>query len=257
MDAAGPEQADKVRELAESCSRQLSSFRNNQLSNDLPCVELLRLALVEHNQQAWEAIYNIYYPLVMRWVCVHPGFRITGEDADYFANQAFSRFWWYGARRARAGCFGKVADYLQYLKRCVGSAIEDELRWIRKDALGGIHRTGDFGESDDAEKAVPDETVLATNEHSTLESDMATNMLFKELWALLYQSLSNEVERIVAECTWQHDLAPRQIYRLYPDRFADESEVSQIRRNIVRRLSRRLMNDTGVKPLRQELENLS
>lgn len=242
--------------LAERCSAQISDFRRDHPSDETPCIELFRLALIEHNQEAWESLYHTYYPLVTRWVSFHPGFRLTGEDVDYFANQAFARFWRYGAQRASAGCFRRIADYLQYLKRCAWSAIEDELRWIRKDALGEIHRTNDS----DASEAVniPEFTLAASDDRGaeSFEQQIGNEASLKKLRRLLCDVLTNEDESLVAEATWQQGLSPRQIHTRYPGRFADESEVSQIRRNILRRLTRRLMNDAGAAELRQELEEL-
>lgn len=244
-----------IQALAERCSAQISDFRRDHPSDETPCIELFRLALVEHNQEAWESLYHTYYPLVTRWVCFHPGFRITGEDVDYFANQAFARFWLYGAQRASAGCFKRIADYLQYLKRCVWSAIEDELRWIRKDALGEVYRTNDS----DASRVVNiPEFNLSTDDRGSgsFEQRIESEASLQKLRRLLWDVLLDENESLVAEAIWQHGLSPQQVHRRYPSRFADEAEVSQIRRNILRRLTRRLMNDAKATELRQELEEL-
>lgn len=251
------EEVSTIQQLAELCSAQVSDFRNNRPCDERPCLELFRLALIERNQEAWDAIYNIHYPQVVRWVHTHPHFRITGEDADYFANQAFSRLWQYGSRHACAGHFNAVADYMQYLKRCTWSAIEDELRRSQKDALWHlveINDSADDGESDGMMGF--DEVALALHDRTSVEVVVESEAILSDLWELLRQTLEGERERIVAEEMWEYGLAPRQIYARHPDRFADENEVSQIRRNIVRRLNRRLNNDAKVGQLRQELEYL-
>ncbi|MCS6848642.1 MAG: hypothetical protein RMN52_13130 [Anaerolineae bacterium] len=251
------EATSTIQQLAKLCSAQVSDFRNNRACDERPCLELFRLALIERNQEAWEAIYNIHYPQVVRWVHTHPHFRITGEDADYFANQAFSRLWQYGTRHACAGHFNAVADYMQYLKRCTWSAIEDELRRSQKDALWHLVELGDSTDDNESDGMMGlDEAALALHNRVSVEAMVENEAILNDLWELLRQTLEGERERIVAEEMWEYGLAPRQIYARHPDRFADENEVSQIRRNIVRRLNRRLTNDAKVGQLRQELEYL-
>ncbi|BCX04015.1 MAG: hypothetical protein KatS3mg053_1953 [Candidatus Roseilinea sp.] len=251
------QEASTIQQLAELCSAQVSDFRNNRPCDERPCLELFRLALIEHNQEAWAAVYNIHYPQVMRWVHTHPHFCITGEDADYFANQAFSRLWQYGSRHACAGHFNAVADYMQYLKRCTWSAIEDELRRSQKDALWHLVEVNDSTEDNESDNVMGfDEAALALHDRVSVEAVVESEVILRALWELLRQTLEGERERIVAEEMWEYGLAPRQIYARHPDRFSDENEVSQIRRNIVRRLNRRLTNDAKVGQLRQELEYL-
>jgi hypothetical protein len=249
-------EANAIQRLAEMCGAQAGEFRgDDHLRDERPCLELLRLALVERNQEAWAAIYKIYYPQVLRWVHAHPHFRITGEDADYFANQAFSRLWQYGERHACAGRFGAVADYMQYLKRCTWSAIEDELRRGRKDALWHLAEMGDSTDDDESERMM-DERVLEMHDHIAVEAIVENTAILNHLWELLDQIIEGERERIVAKEMWEDGLEPRQIRARHPDCFVDENEVSQIRRNIVRRLNRKLVNDARAGLLRQELEHL-
>lgn len=253
-------EADKVQQLIERCSAQVDDFRNNRPSDERPCLELFRLALIEHNQEAWDAIYNIHQAQVTRWVHSHPRFRFTGEDASYFVNQAFCRLWKYGARHAHAGHFNAVADYLQYLKRCTWSAIEDELRRSQKDALWHLVEAAESADANDngfdgAEMGLS-EAAVALHDRASVEKIVEHEMVLSDLRELLRQTLEGERERLVAEEMWEYGLAPRQVYARHPDKFTDENEISQIRRNIVRRLNRRLTNDARSGQLRQELEHL-
>ncbi len=255
--AVTTEEVSSIQQLAELCSAQVSDFRNNRPSDERPCLELFRLALIERNQEAWEAIYHIHFPQVVRWVHNHPHFRITGEDADYFANQAFSRLWQYGTRHACAGHFNAVADYMQYLKRCTWSAIEDELRRSQKDALWHLVEVNDSPDDGESDGMMGfDEVALALHDRTSVEAMVESEVILNDLRELLRQTLEGESERIVAEEMWEYGLAPRQIYARHPDRFSGENEVSQIRRNIVRRLNRRLTNDAKSGQLRRELESL-
>lgn len=250
-------EANAIQRLAELCSAQVSDFREDDRPRDeQPCLELLRLALVERDQEAWDALYKIHYPQVLRWVHTHPHFRVTGEDADYFANQAFSRLWQYGERHASAGRFKTVADYMQYLKRCTWSAIEDELRRSRKDALWHWAEVNDSAVDGENDDMMGLDELAETPDSASVEATVENAAILSDLWALLGQIIEGERERIVTKEMWEEGLEPRQIYARHPDLFMNEDAVSQIRRNIVRRLNRKLINDARAGLLRQELEHL-
>lgn len=250
-------ESSAIQQLAELCSAQAGDFHNDDRSRDeQPCLELLRLALVERDQEAWDALYKMHYPQVLRWVHTHPHFRVTGEDADYFANQAFSRLWQYGERHASAGRFKTVADYMQYLKRCTWSAIEDELRRSRKDALWHWAEVNDSAVDGEDNGVMGLDELAETPDSASVEATVENAAILSDLWELLGQIVEGERERVVAKEMWEEGLEPRQIYTRHPDLFVDEDEVSQIRRNIVRRLDRKLTNDARAGLLRQELEHL-
>lgn len=248
-----------IEQLVNECIIQTNEFHHNRPSDDQPCLELFRRALIEHDQEAWSAIYNLHYNQVMRWVYTHPRFRFTGENANIFANQAFARLWQYGSRHAKEGRFNTVAEYMQYLKRCTWSAIEDELRRSQKDALWYLVELNSPSDgSEPSDEGWDFETLGASllEEDVPMEAVVEREALMQELWELLRQSLVDGRERIVAEEIWEYGLAPRQIYARHPDMFANEGEVGQVRRNILRRLNRRLMNDGQAGMLREEFERL-
>jgi hypothetical protein len=248
---------DEVQRLTERCRAQMDDFHSDRPSDEQPCLELFRLALIEGDQTAWEAIYDLYRTQVMRWVQNHPRFYFTGEEAGYFVNQAFWRLWKYGARHARAGRFGTVADYLQYLKRCAASVITDELRRGRSDALSRLIELAGADDDDSGGPAVPPGQAGALlHDRPPLEEEVEREIVLSDLWALLRQVLDGERERLLAEEIWGYGLSPQQVYALHPDQFADEEEVSQIRRNIVRRLNRQLTNSAQHQRLRDALRHL-
>lgn len=246
-------------QLLSACIIQMNEFHHNRPSDDRPCLELFRRALIEHDQEAWSAIYNLHHDQVMRWVYAHPRFRFTGEDASVFANQAFARLWQYGRRHAEAGRFNAVAEYMQYLKRCTWSAIEDELRRIQKDALWHqveLDSLSDGGELNDEGWDFETLGIWLRGEDVPMEVVVEREAVMQELWELLKRSLVDGREHVVAEEIWEYGLTPRQIYVRYPDMFANEGEVRQVRRNILKRLIRRLMRGGRASILWKELECL-
>jgi hypothetical protein len=72
------------------------------------------------------------------------------------------------------------------------------------------------------------------------------------VWETLAELVQNETEHRVAELTWVYDLKPRQIQAAYPTQFASAAEVSQIKKNILKRLQR---NEILMERLRALLED--
>ena len=101
-----------------------------------------------------------------------------------------------------------------------------------------------------------DELDRETPDSASVEATVENAAILSDLWELLGQIIEGERERIVAKEMWEEGLEPPQIYARHPDLFVDEDEVRQIRRNIVRRLDRKLTNDARAGLLRQELEHL-
>jgi hypothetical protein len=212
-------QQDALAQVIERCRADQSVRRPNSEW----CHKLFSLALAEQNQRAWEAICNEFHSMVEGWVKRYSSFYQTGEEALFFVNGAFSRLWQYASPLARDGKFQKLSDYLQYLKRCVWTSIEDHLRTLSKDALW-------------REVALDEDVGLdfASASGST-ERDLIVDQVLQVLEEI---TQGNERERLVAEETWVYGASPRVIQANYPHHFAVVGEVNQIKRNILRRLQR-------------------
>ena len=88
---------------------------------------LFQQAIVQRVAEAWEQIYQLYTPLVQKWVVRHPSFANTGEDVDYFVNRAFEKMW-RALTPEKFANFPELKSLLAYLKMCVNSVIIDHLR---------------------------------------------------------------------------------------------------------------------------------
>jgi hypothetical protein len=205
-------------QLGVRCQRD----QRSRLSNSEACTQLFRLALVSQNQSAWTIICNEFRTMVYAWVYTYSSFHNTDEDASYFVNEAFARLWQFGSPLAQKGQFNHLSEYLQYLKRCVWSAIEDYQRKQQKDAL--------------RQRSYPDRQVWERlAQPQTDEQTAEIDELAKFVWQLTQH---DPLEKIVAEETWFYDLPPRTIQERHPEQFKTVTEVNQIKRNILRRLQR-------------------
>jgi hypothetical protein len=205
-----------------------SQIGTNQHSDIEPlekedCLELFHQAWTEQNTTAWAMIYHQYQTLVTRWVYRYSQYWQTGEEASFFVNEAFARMIQSSARPGRSNIFSGLGQYLQYLKLCVISAIEDYLRRRQKDALATAVSLGN-----------------GVRLGLTVEAQADQALISAELRGLVAEVIQDERERLVAEGSWVYGLAPRHIQSRHPDIFATVSEASQVKRNLVRRLKRRL-----------------
>ncbi len=221
-----------VYELAEQCQTEAERYRRTGQSDGTSCFELFRRALVERDEAAWHAIYTQYQGLVRRWIRE----QVTGSPVDQeledFVNEAFARMWQYGVRPETADKLDGLGKCLSYLKKCVWSSIEDQRRWRTKDALAKSEALLDWRELD---APVP-----------SPEGQMEHEELLARLRQALEETLQTDEERLVAEESWIYGQTPRQIQTRYPETFASVEVVNQTKRNILRRLRRKL--SAGIQP---------
>ncbi|CAG0937599.1 hypothetical protein TFLX_06544 [Thermoflexales bacterium] len=221
----------EIEELAKRCH----AAQTAREVNSEHCRELFQRALAEQDQQAWSVIYQEFGTMVTGWVYTYSRFRETGEDTAYFVNEAFARLNRYGVKHAQAGTFEKLSSYLQFLKECVWSAIENHLRQQKKDALWAAFSL----EEEIAPQQLPAPDPV---------SDRA------ELLAVVRQALhatmqDDEREQIVVEEAWGYGLPPRTIHTKHPQLFSSPAEVNQVKHNLLKRLKRQ--------PLLKELQVLT
>ncbi len=79
--------------LVRRCAAENDCFRRNQPSDPRYAYELFRRALVERNDDAWAALYELYCPLVEHWVRKNTAFEASGEPSEALVGEAFARFW--------------------------------------------------------------------------------------------------------------------------------------------------------------------
>jgi hypothetical protein len=203
-----------LHDLRRRCAEETARFFRGGTPDNAYCFELFRRALHDGDEQAWQLIYAQYEPEAVGWVRRHPQFELTGEDVDFFVNQAFASMWkaWTPDHFER---FPNLPALLSYLQSCVATSI---LQYMRR---------------------VPDVT-----EDEPLDSAAATPAPApqpywrEEFWRLVSERLNDEKELVVLEYQFVLDLKPREIYAQFPKMFSDVREVYRTRDNILRRLRR-------------------
>ena len=202
--------------LAKHCTRELSTYRNGEPSNELYGLELFRRAIVQSDQDAWQCLQQCFSELVLNWLRRHPHkeeARRFDSEENYVA-RAFERFWLATAYKRQVE-FSTLAAALQYLRASLNGAILDTLRACSR----------------------PQETPLP-EEGSPEEPGVEDSIDSGELWELLREMFPCERDQRLVYLLFHCGLKPREIIRYCPGEFSDVREVYLIRRNIHDRLKR-------------------
>ena len=212
-----PDSVD-IEALQRRCAAESERFFRRLDFDPQFCFELIRQAIVGRNQQAWHGFYLQYRPLVLGWITRHAAFAAQGEEAEFFINRAYERFW-SAISPDRFGEFADLGALLRYLQLCVHSVIVDESRRTQ-------HRSG---------LPLLDEVL---GERAIDEARPSLRAEAEAFWELLADRLNDERERRVIYCSFFLDLRPREIYAESGTMFASVAEVYRIKENVVARLRR-------------------
>ncbi len=203
-----------VNDLAERCTEETRKFTRHEADDPQFCFELLRRALLNDAPDAFAQVYRIYEPLVRRWIYNYSRFIQTGEDVEYFANAALSKFY-FALRGPKFEQFDSLAKVLLYLKRCIHTEIAQHIR--SQSMLDAI--------------PLPEDDLTPAPK---TESDLAA----RELWTRITVLLSDEKDRKLARCLFIEDMKPAQVFSSYPDDWDSPRDVSVARQRITRILRR-------------------
>jgi hypothetical protein len=208
-------------DVAQRCAQETARFFQRRSYDSTFCYELFRRAILDGSESAWELIYTQYDALVTGWVRRHPAFPASGEEADYFVNHAFERFWT-ALPRERFAQFSNLPALLRYLQMCVHSAVLDYVRTAEQAAVS----------------AQKDVEAAADPAAATQEDELLSSAHREEFWREIGKRLHDEKERCVVYGSFVLALKPRELYARFPGTFRDVQEVYGIKENVLTRLGR-------------------
>ena len=207
-----------VAHLAQKCAQETQHYFRKKSNDSSYCLELFRRAILNGDEDAWDAIYNQYQPQVERWVYRHPDFPSVDQDAEDFTMQALERFVKYFTAE-KLSKSQSLAAILNYLQMCVNGVILDCWRKMHQ---------AQFEQLED------DDERTTAGQKPSVEDLMESG----ELWQLVKNRLKDEKEYTVVYASISLDLSPRQILAEYPEVFEDISEIYRCSANVWARLER-------------------
>jgi len=208
--------------LADLCAQETNRFFRGHEYDSQYCFELFRLAILEHDQLAWEAVFNQYQLLVSKWVQQHPCYEASGEEVIYFVNCAFEKIW-VALTPEKFSHFTQLASLLSYLKMCVHSVIADHNRSLEQANMCV------YVEGAALEKKVQEDIM---------EDKVLSQVDRRRFWDSINSRLNDDKERRVIHGSFVLALKPRELYDQYPEHFESVDEVYLIKQNILSRMRR-------------------
>lgn len=207
-------------DLVSACREQTARYLRREPSQDAYCFEIMRRALAERDDLAWQAVVGQYGASVLAWVRHHPASTAVQEDDQFWVNRTFERLW-SAVGSDRFGSFEGLPAILRYLKLCAHSVLQDAARARAAGRLAPL--------DDDAADSVPAPDLEATS---------LGNLSASELWREIERELHDDAERKVAHLSFVLDYQPREIFERHPELFASVAEVYRVKRNLLDRLRR-------------------
>lgn len=214
-----------IDELATRCREETAKYRRQCDNDPRFCFELFRLAFAKKDDEAFTEVYRIYLPLVYHWVRRHPSFQVTDDLAEDFASDAMQQFY-FAMCNSGFDRFENLPSVLQYLKRCVHTAIMCNQR----KRLATISL-----------EVVPNLSAGHNVEHYFEAA---------EIWEIIEELLPDENDRLLARLVYIQGLKPSEIVEMHPDVWETAENIRVCRFRIGRRLQRnpKLRHYLGLDP---------
>ncbi|HEX6738992.1 MAG TPA: sigma-70 family RNA polymerase sigma factor [Vicinamibacteria bacterium] len=205
--------------LVGACRAEMGNFRRGEPSCEESCFEIVRRAVCERDQAAWDAVVAQYRGLVFAWIGQHPASSTLSEEAEYWVHCVFARFW-AALGPERFGAFPSLGAVLRYLKLCAHSVLLDEVR--RRAATPSEPLS-----SHEARLEAPDGPDAAVD-----------GLAGRELWQAIGVALPDETERLVAHLCLALGMRPAEVHARFPERFPTAAAVYRVKRTLLDRLRR-------------------
>lgn len=209
-----------LQELSERCVRQRDRFLSEGESDTRFCFEIMRRAIVERDERAWEVLVRNYDALVRGWVLKNSAFRATGVHVDEIVHLAFCRFW-QSLTPTKFREFDSLASLLQYLQMCTGSTIVELLR-----------------QAHSRQQTLSLEHLVDVASDDQVESEVIERWQQLGFWREIRRFLKDEQEEIIVYRYFVQGLKPRYIHAEHPEQFPEVDDVYRVKRNVINRLRR-------------------
>src|SRR5712691_3340375 len=100
---------------------------DRQPSEDLYALELFRRAILENDQDAWAALYDLYQFLVRNWITNRLAGGVSADVCEALTNDAFVKFF-RAIDAKRFEGFSSILGLLAYFRTCARSVAADYRR---------------------------------------------------------------------------------------------------------------------------------
>ena len=226
-----------LEEIAKKCKQEDDHFRNGRKSDPRYCYELFRKAFLDKSQTAWNYIYDQYYSQMLRWIRGQKGVATCGEDAEYFVNRGFEKFWLQVRKKDFVNSFPHLGGVLKYLHMCLVGEYIDYLRKHKNLLSQEVELSPEVNqEGISSKEAMPEATIVKNDE-------------IERFMEWINENLKNEKEQIVFERAFHYGQAASEIFSLHQNLFSDVKEVYQVKENLLRRIRRKVKKQEALQEI--------
>lgn len=216
-----------VAELMVACQEDIQAkMRRKELG---PCLCLFLLAFRD-NGEAWEAVYQIYYPLVRHWVYRKSGGEAQPDGIETLVQGCFTRFWRTISQKKEQfrEKFPHIGAVLRYLQMCANAEVIDD----------GRKRTT---ERETIEKLKTFEVVESSDEWKKMgEDDSALDSQITAVSNWVKENVTDVQELKVLQLVYSSGLTPKQIANDPSHGFSSAKDVYRVQERLIKRMRRQL-----------------
>ncbi|HYK86321.1 MAG TPA: hypothetical protein VEV19_13205 [Ktedonobacteraceae bacterium] len=201
--------------LAILCPDELKRFRRREPTEGRYCLALLRAALKEQSDEAWNVLQQCFSEIVCGWIHNHPhaNIALSRDSEENYVAQTFSRFWF--AMRKHQIEFTSLQSVLGYLHATLNGILIDTMRMYLHSRIVPLPETDILKEPSVEERSYG---------HELLES----------VQLLLPDAREQRLVYLLYYC----GLKPREIMLRCPGEFASVKEIYRLNKNVIERLRR-------------------
>ena len=221
----------KLNELVDQCRSQTQLYTQREEYDPQFCFELWRRAIVERNEDAWQAITEQYTLSVRRWLTQRlanlPALQV---EEDVLVNTVFINFFRF-VGPDKFVSFPTLPALLRYLKLCCGTIVID----LQRDQQGRQLDTSlDAPVSSGTEQGQNLGTRLPSE--FDLEETATQRADRPGFWTSVWEKLPDPTDKMLVYLRYVQDIPPREIVQQYPQHFTDINQVYRRNKNILWRL---------------------
>lgn len=227
----------KLADLIARCQSETTRYLQQESYDQQPCWEIWRRAIAEKDGEAWEAVMRQYDVLVRRWLRNRlntiPRLR---QEEDFLLNASFIKFYRF-VDGEKLKSFNTLAALLRYLQMCCYTVITDEQRDYQARS-GDVSLEGSLqiSSDDNAEDAAHNSPLARLSANEDVEGDVLAGLQRLHFWEKIKQIVPDQTDQLLLYLDFVLDVPPREITKLYPNRFATVEDVYKRRRNVLWRM---------------------
>jgi DNA-directed RNA polymerase specialized sigma24 family protein len=225
-----------LNELINTCREQTERYTQRENYDPSACFEIWRRAIVDRDEQAWQALFEQYGSYVRKWLQQRMGSAgVLQFEEEALINGVFINVYRF-LTPEKFGSFNTLPAILQYLKMCCWTVMADAQRDLQARKLDtSLDARLPGAEPGNTAEATPN-PVSNLSSNFELEEWVLDKVDRAVFWEGVWSRLEDNADRKLVYLRYILDMPPREITQLYPLDFPNVQEVYRRNKNLLWRL---------------------